>query len=129
MDPHPIAQPIETADDAINREDFDTVVDLYTEDAVLVVTPGVNAVGKLEIRRAMERIAAHFDRSMDVRQAGMVILETGDTALVLARTQVSARHAPMVERRATYVFRKEAGNRWLCAVDNSYGHEVLDAAL
>ena len=129
MDPHPIAQLNETADDAINREDFDTVVDLYTEDAVLVVTPGVNAVGKLEIHRAMERIAAHFDRSMDVRQAGMVILETGDTALVLARTQVSARHAPMVERRATYVFRKEAGNRWLCTVDNSYGHEVLDAAL
>ena len=21
----------------------------------------------------------------------------------------------------------DAGNRWLCAIDNSYGHEVLDA--
>jgi len=127
MDSHPIARLIETADDAINREDFDTVIDLYTEDAVLVVRPGVNVVGKVEIRRAMERIAAHFDRSLDVRQAGMVILETGDTALVLARTQVSAKNAPMVERKATYVFRKDAGNRWMCAVDNSYGHDVLDA--
>lgn len=33
----------------------------------------------------------------------------------------------MVERKATYVFRKDAGNGWLCAIDNSYGHEVLDA--
>ena len=123
---HPIALLIEKADEAINHEDFDTVVGFYTEDAVLVVKPGHNVIGKAEIRLAMERIAAHFDRSLDVRQAGLVILETGDTALVLARTQVSAKNSPMVERKATYVFRKDAG-KWLCAIDNSYGHEVLDA--
>jgi uncharacterized protein (TIGR02246 family) len=127
MNQHPIALLIEKADKAINQEDFDTVVDLYTEDAVLVIKPGNNVIGKVQIRQALERIAAHFDRSLDVRQAGMVILETGDTALVLARTQVSAKNSPMVERKATYVFRKDAENRWLCAIDNSYGHEVLDA--
>lgn len=127
MNQHPVALLIEKADKAINEEDFDTVVDLYTEDAVLVIKPGSNAIGKVQIRRAMERIAAHFDRSLDVRQAGMTILETGDTALVLARTQVSAKSIPMVERKATYVFRKVAGIGWLCAIDNSYGHEVLDA--
>ncbi len=127
MNQHPVALLIEKADKAINEEDFDTVVDLYTEDAVLVIKPGSNAIGKVQIRRAMERIAAHFDRSLDVRQAGMTILETGDTALVLARTQVSAKSIPMVERKATYVFRKIAGIGWLCAIDNSYGHEVLDA--
>ena len=126
MDDHPIALLIARADQAINEEDFDTVVDLYTEDAILVIEPGRHAVGKLQIRRAMEAIAAHFDRSLDVRQAGMAILETGDTALVLARTLVSARNVPVIERKATYVFRKE-GDRWLCAIDNSYGHEVLDA--
>ena len=127
MNRHPIALLIERADKAINQEDFDTVVDLYTEDAVLVIRPGHNAIGKAQIRLAMERIAAHFDRSLDVRQAGLVILETGDTALVLARTQVSAKNSPLVERKATYVFRKDVGNRWLCAIDNSYGHEVFDA--
>ena len=127
MSQHPIALLIEKADKAINEEDFDTVVDLYAEDAVLVIKPGTNAVGKIAIRRAMEAIAAHFERSLDVRQAGMVILETGDTALVLAKTLVSARNAPAVERKATYVFKKDLHNRWLCAVDNSYGHEVLDA--
>ena len=127
MNPHPIALLIERADNAINQKDFDTEVDLYTEDAVLVIEPGHNVVGKAQIRLAMERIAAHFDRSLDVRQAGLVILETGDTALVLARTQVSAKNRPTVERKATYVFRKDAGNRWLCAIDNSYGHDALDA--
>ena len=128
MNPHPIALLIAKADKAINEEDFDTVVDLYAEDAVLVIRPGRHAVGKGEIRRAMEAIAAHFDRSLDVRQAGMAILETGDTALVLARTQVSARNHPVVERKATYVFRKDAEHRWLCVIDNSYGHDVLDAS-
>jgi uncharacterized protein (TIGR02246 family) len=123
---HPIALLIEKADKAINEEDFDTVVDLYAEDAVLVIKPGTNAVGKIEIRRAMEAIAVHFERSLDVRQAGMVILETGDTALVLAKTLVSAGNAPTVERKATYVFKKDPRNRWLCAIDNSYGHEILD---
>ena len=127
MDKHPIALLIEKADTAINREDFDTVVDLYTDDAVLVIQPGVHAVGKAQIRRAMEEIAAHFDRSLDVRQDGMVILESADTALVLAKTLVSAKNFPLMERKATYVFRKDASGRWLCVIDNSYGHEVLDA--
>lgn len=127
MTQHPIALLIEKADKAINQEDFDTVVGLYTEDAVLVIRPGHNAVGKVQIRRAMEAIAVHFDRTLDVRQAGMVILETGDTALVLARTLVSAENLPTTERKATYIFRKDAGS-WLCAIDNSYGHEVLDAS-
>jgi len=127
MSQHPIALLIEKADKAINEEDFDTVVDLYAENAVLVIRPGKTAVGKVQIRNAMEAIAAHFDRSLDVRQAGMVILETGDTALVLARTLVSAKNSPTIERKATYAFRKDAEDRWMCAIDNSYGHEVLDA--
>ena len=101
MKTHPIALLIEKADKAINREDFDTVVDLYTEDAVLVIKPGMHAVGKVQIRSAMEAIAAHFDRSLEVRQGGMVILEAGDTALVLAKTLVSARNFPFMERKAT----------------------------
>jgi uncharacterized protein (TIGR02246 family) len=83
---HPIAFLIEKADKAISAEDFDAVVDLYTEDAVLVIKPGTNAVGKAQIRSAMEAIASYLDRTLDVRQAGMSILETGDTALVLAKT-------------------------------------------
>jgi ketosteroid isomerase-like protein len=30
-----------------------------------------------------------------------------------------------LEREATYVFKKDPGGRWLCAVDNSYGTSLL----
>jgi len=29
-------------------------------------------------------------------------------------------------RRATYVFRQESDDRWLCTIDNSYGTSLLD---
>jgi uncharacterized protein (TIGR02246 family) len=125
---HPIETLIASADAAIVREDFDALMDLYTEDAVLVVKPGTHAAGKAAIRRAFEAIAAHFDHSVQVSQAGMAILEAGDTALVLAKTVVSASNLSPVTRHATYVFRKDGGGTWRCVIDNSYGHELLASA-
>ena len=125
MEQHPIKLLIDKADTAINREDFDTLIDIYADDAVLVVQPGVNAVGKEQIGKAFEAIAAHFEHTLEVKQAGMEILETGDTALVLAKTLVSAKGLPQIERKATYVFKKDSNNKWVCAIDNSYGHDLL----
>ena len=98
----------------------------YTDDAVLVIQPGINAVGKTQIRKAFERIAVYFQHGLVVEQAGMHILEAGSTALVLAKTVIKAPHQPPEERKATYVFNKVNGC-WLCSVDNSYGHEILEA--
>ena len=125
MNQHPIELLINKADTAINQEDFDTLIDIYADDAVLVIQPGMNAVGKEQIRKAFEAIAAHFEHSLDVRQTGLEILETEDTALVLAKTLVSAKGHPVVERKATYVFKKNISNVWVCAIDNSYGHDLL----
>jgi uncharacterized protein (TIGR02246 family) len=126
MTRHPVELQIEKADLAINREDFDTVMNIYSDDAVLVVKPGMNVVGKAQIRKAMEAIAAHFNHSLDVRQRGMKILESSDTALVLAKTVVSASNMPAIERNATYVFKRDPNGAWLCVIDNSYGHELLN---
>lgn len=123
---HPIELLIKKADKAINQEDFDTLIDIYADDAVLVIRPGMNAVGKDQIKNAFEAIAAHFEHSLEVKQAGMEILESGGTALVLAKTLVSARNSPAVERKATYVFKKDINNNWVCAIDNSYGHDLLE---
>jgi ketosteroid isomerase-like protein len=60
-----------------------------------------------------------------VEQNGMEVLESGDTALVLANTVISAPNFPSMERKATYVFRKSPSGEWLCSIDNSYGHEVI----
>jgi len=124
---HAIEEIIASADAAIVREDFDALLEAYSEDAVLVVKPGLIVTGKAALRKAFGAIAAHFHHSLQVRQAGMVVLETGDTALVLAHTLVSAPNLPVITRKATYVFRKDGGGRWRCAIDNSYGHELLSA--
>jgi uncharacterized protein (TIGR02246 family) len=58
MKQHPIEHLIEKADTAINQEDFDTLIDIYSDDAVLVVKPGMNVSGKVQIRKAFEAIAA-----------------------------------------------------------------------
>ena len=125
MNRHPIELLIEKADSAINREDFDTLIDIYSDDAVLVIKPGMNATGKAQIRRAFEAIAAHFNHKLNVKQAGMKILESDDTALVLAKTLVSTPDMPTINRNATYVFKKSANGNWLCVIDNSYGHELF----
>jgi len=126
MNKHPIELLIEKADKAINQEDFGTLINIYAEDAVLVIKPGMNAVGKDQIKNAFEAIAAHFEHSLDVKQAGVEILEAGDTALVLANTLVSAKNSPVIERKATYVFKKDVNNSWVCTIDNSYGHDLLE---
>jgi uncharacterized protein (TIGR02246 family) len=128
MEQHPIELLIGKADTAINQEDFDTLIDIYADDAVLVIQPGMNAVGKEQIRKAFEAIAAHFEHTLNIKQAGMEILETGDTALVLAKTLISAKGQHVVERNATYVFKKDSNNTWACAIDNSYGHDLLESS-
>jgi len=123
---HPVEKLIAQADAAINQEDFNSLMEIYAEDAVLVVQPGRNAVGKEQIRRAFEAIAQYFGHSLEVKQAGMEVLTTDDTALVLAKTLVTAKDHPPVERKANYVFKKDAAGSWLCVIDNSYGHDLLD---
>ncbi len=122
---HPIIEQIRKADNAIVAEDFDTLLGIYTDDAILVVEPGKNAEGKAAIRTAFEAIAVYFKNGLQVKQDGMEILETGDTALVLANTVLSAPNHPEFVRKATYVFNKGDDGIWLCSIDNSYGHDII----
>ncbi len=120
---------IEMADHAINNREFDRLMEFYTEDAILVVQPGVYARGRTEIRNAFNRISAYFNDSLKVEQGNMVIIESGDTALVLSKTFVSASSKLdsefSTERNATYIYRKDGSGNWLCAIDNSYGTDLL----
>jgi ketosteroid isomerase-like protein len=60
MNRHPVELQIEKADRAIVAEDFDTLLDIYTDNAILVVEPGRNAEGKDAIRKAFEAMAVYF---------------------------------------------------------------------
>jgi len=123
---HPVVLQIEKADRAIVAEDFDTLLDIYTADAVLVIEPGRNAEGKEAIREAFKAIAAYFKNGLQVKQNGMEILDSGNTALVLANTIISAPNLPVTERKATYVFNRSSNGSWLCSIDSSYGHEIIN---
>lgn len=130
MSPHSVTQAIEQADRLINARQFDPLMDFYTDDATLVLRPGLSVCGKSQIRRAFDTIDQYFHGCLQVRQAAMEVLEAGDTALVLARTLVAGEtdDGPQVQaRKATYVFRREADGQWRCAVDNSYGSDLLDS--
>lgn len=120
---------IAAADKAIKDERFDDLMEYYTDDAVLVVKPGMEAHGKAAIKEAFIKIAAYFDNSVVPTQGNMLMLEAGDTVLVLSQTLLDADNRESSEysmdRRATYVYRKVAG-KWLCAIDNSYGTTLLD---
>jgi uncharacterized protein (TIGR02246 family) len=129
MQVHELTQVIAQADKAINEEDFDDLAKFYAPDATLVVMPGKLAVGVEAIRKAFAVIADHFNHTLHVTQRDLLIIEGGDTALVLARTRVAATmksgESYDVERRATYVFRRGGAGAWQCVIDNSYGTDAL----
>lgn len=131
MPTHPLKEVIEAADRAITAEDFDAVMEFYADDATLVVRPGLQATGKAQIRRAFEAIADHFNHSLVVKQGEMAVVEGADTALVVMESILEAVGKDgadaSVVRRSTFVFKRDGAGKWLCAVDNSYGTDLLNA--
>ncbi|WP_287879923.1 AAA family ATPase [Aquitalea sp.] len=121
---------IAAADHAINREDFDELMAFYASDAVLVVQPGMLARGGEQIRAVFPAIAQYFNHTLQVSQADMQVVAGGDTALVLARTELQAEReagqAWQATRFATYVFRRDPAGVWRCAIDNSYGTSLIE---
>lgn len=120
---------ISLADKAIKEERFDDLMEFYTDDAVLVVRPGLEAKGKEAIKNAFIKIAQYFKNSVVPTQGNMIMLEAGDTVLVLSQTLLDAENKDTsdysMDRRATYVYKK-VNDKWLCAIDNSYGTTLLD---
>ncbi|HNW43190.1 MAG TPA: DUF4440 domain-containing protein [Elusimicrobiales bacterium] len=124
-----LRQVIKKCDEAINGRDFGAALEFYSDDAVLVVRPGVFTKGKAEIRKALEGISAYFGDSLTTSHDKLAITVAGDTALVLGKRLAKARLKTdpdfSVERISTYVFKKEAG-AWRCIIDNSCISELLE---
>ncbi|MGH8811988.1 MAG: YybH family protein [Advenella sp.] len=129
MSSHQLKGLIASADHAIAEENVDALMNFYTDDATLVVKPGMAVQGKENIRKAFEAIADYFNHSIKVTQGEMVVIEGGDTALVIMETKLDSidktGKATAISRRATYVFRKDGQDGWLCVIDNSYGTDLL----
>ncbi|ARU95198.1 YybH family protein [Tatumella citrea] len=130
MTTHPVRQIIEDCDRAISAGDFDAVMEYYTEDAALVIKPGMIARGKADIRKAFGLISDYFQGQLQVTQGDMQVIEGGGDVLVIMESRLKfpgPQGEPVeINRRATYVFRKEPDGRWLCSIDNSYGTDLLN---
>lgn len=126
---HELKELIKQCDTAIKQEDFDTLMNYYTDDAILVVKPDMIARGKEEIKKAFIAIAKYFNHTLLPTQGEMIILEAGDTALVISQTLLAADKKELeytMDRKATYVFKKNSQGEWLCAIDNSYGTDLIN---
>ncbi|MCO7174974.1 YybH family protein [Sporolactobacillus kofuensis] len=126
-----IKRVIDECDHLIKHEAFDQLIQHYSENAILVVKPGMVAHGREEIKAAFIKIAKYFDNSIVPKEGKMTILNSGSSALVLAQTLIETNDTAKetnefsLDRRATYVFEK-VDNQWLCSIDNSYGTSLLD---
>ena len=124
-----IKELIAAAYKAIKEERYEDLMEFYTEDAVLVVRPGLRVHGKEAIKEAFKKIAAYFQNTVVPTQGKMLMIEAGDTVLVLSQTLLDANNKAeseySMDRRATYVYRK-VNNKQLCASDNSYETTLLD---
>lgn len=72
MSDHKVLRLIKQADKAITEEDFDTLMNFYADDAVLVVQPGQVARGKAQIKNAFIAIAKHFGNALTVSQLSLI---------------------------------------------------------
>ena len=127
---HPIKEIIQACDKAISAKNYDELMQYYAEGATLVVKPGMVVSGKDNIRKAFIAISDHFQDQLTVEQGEILVIEGARNALVIMETVLSFPDGQggiaQLTRRATYVFQYEQ-EKWLCAVDNSYGTDLLDA--
>lgn len=116
---------------AINRGDLEAMLELFEEDAVLVVQalagqPGQIARGKVAIREAYEGFVSL--KPLLRRQAQQVV-EAGGIAFHCSKWTLTATSpdGKKVERAgvSSDVLRKQSDGRWLVLIYNPYGTSIV----
>src|SRR5215813_1877421 len=112
--------------EAINHGDLDSAVALYEKDAVLVAQPGKIARGSEELRRALE---GFITMKASLRSEAQQVIECGNLALYLSRWSLRgtdpAGKAVTMGGQSTNFLRRQSDGRWLIALDNPWGAEIL----
>lgn len=67
---------------------------------------------KESVWKAFEARAVYFKNGLREKQNTIEILGSGDTALVLAYTDILAPNPAIFARKATYVFNKTVNGNW-----------------
>lgn len=111
---------------AINQGDVEAALALYEPNAILMAQPNQAARGTTQLREALTRFVALKPR---LRAEAEYVIEAGDIALYVSRwtlegTDPSGTGVSM-GGESTDVLRRQADGRWLIALDNPWGVQVL----
>lgn len=127
-----MATPLDTVNRlvrAINSADLATAVECYEPDAVLVVRPGQLARGRASVREAL---AGFIALRATLTSEAQHVLEAADLALYLGRWSLRGTDptgAPVaVGGESADILRRQADGRWLIAIDDPWGAQLLGPA-
>jgi uncharacterized protein (TIGR02246 family) len=126
-----VTEPIDTVAQlvqAINRGDLAAAVALYESNAVLVARPGQLARGAAEIR---DTLAGFVALKATLRSEAQRVLEADNIALYLGRWSLRGTdpggQAVVLSGESTDVLRRQQDGRWLIALDNPWGAQILSS--
>jgi uncharacterized protein (TIGR02246 family) len=112
--------------EAINRGDLDGAATLYEKDAVLVVRPEQIARGRAQVRDAL---AGFIALKATLRTEAQQVIEAGEIALYVGRWSLRgtdpAGKPVAVSGESSDVLRRHKDGRWLIALDNPWGAQIL----
>lgn len=99
----------------------------YADDAAVVIGPGDWGAGRQHLVRAYRERLAQLGQADAIQKGDHVVVQSGDTALVLSKLYQAAA-APGREQRhnALMVLRKNQNGEWHCVIDNMFGVDLLD---
>ena len=124
--------PLDTVNElvrAINAGDLTAAVALYEADAVLVVQPGHLARGRAQLREALAGFVA---MRATLTSEAQHIVDTGDLALYLGRWRLRGTDpagTPVeLGGESADILRRQADGRWLIAIDDPWGTQLLGPA-
>src|SRR5262245_6639675 len=113
---------------AINDADLERALATYESDAVLVVQPGQLARGSAQLREAL---AGFIALKPVLRFESQQLIDAEDVALYISRWSLSgtdpAGKPVVMGAESTDVLRRQRDGRWLIALDNPWGPQVLPA--
>src|SRR5262245_1556823 len=114
---------------AINAGDLATAVALYEPDGILVIRPGQVARGTAQLREALGGFVA---LRATLTSEAQHVLEAGDLALYFGRWRLRgtdpAGGAVVLGGESADVLRRQPDGRWLIAIDDPWGTQVLGPA-
>lgn len=125
-----MSTPIDTVNqlvDALNRRDLEAALVLYEPDAVLVAQPGQPARGSTELSAALGRF---IELKPTLRSHAQEVVELDDIALYMGRWTLqgtdASGQAVTMRGESSDILRRQRDGRWLIAIDNPWGAQILE---